>query len=94
MVAAVKAAEEQLGPIDCLVPNAGVASGGLFLDESIEDLEIVNRVNFMGVIYTLKAALPGMVDRGQGCVLMMCSMMAMFGTLRVQLALDTILVLC
>ena len=81
MVAAVKSAEEQLGPIDCLVPNAGVASGGLFLDERIEDLEKVTRVNLLGVIYTLKAALPGMVDRGQGCVLMMCSMMAMFGSL-------------
>ena len=52
---------------------------GLFLDERIEDLEKVNRVNFMGVIYTLKAGLPGMVARGSGRVLMMSSMMAMYG---------------
>ena len=52
---------------------------GLFLLETVEALERVNRVNLMGVIYTLKAALPGMVERGQGHVLMMSSMMAMFG---------------
>ena len=28
MADAVKAAEAKLGPIDCLVPNAGIASGG------------------------------------------------------------------
>lgn len=28
MKAAITAAEEQLGPIDCLVPNAGIASAG------------------------------------------------------------------
>lgn len=28
MEQAVKLAEERLGPIDCLIPNAGVASGG------------------------------------------------------------------
>jgi len=54
-------------------------AAGLFLDERIEDLEKVNRVNFMGVIYTLKAGLPGMVARGSGRVLMMSSMMAMYG---------------
>ena len=55
------------------------SAAGLFLDERIEDLEKVNRVNFMGVIYTLKAGLPGMVARGSGRVLMMSSMMAMYG---------------
>lgn len=55
------------------------SAAGLFLDERIDDLEKVNRVNFMGVIYTLKAGLPGMVARGSGRVLMMSSMMAMYG---------------
>ena len=49
------------------------------MDERIEDLERVNRVNLMGVIYTLKAALPGMLERKQGRILMMASLMAMFG---------------
>ena len=49
------------------------------MDEKIEDLERVNKVNLMGVIYTLKAGLPGMLARKQGRVLMMASLMAMFG---------------
>lgn len=49
------------------------------MDERIEDLERVNRVNFMGVIYTLKAGLPGLLKRGKGRVLMISSMMAMYG---------------
>ena len=56
-----------------------VKSTGLFLDERVEDLERVNKVNFMGVIYTLKAGLPGLVERGSGRVLMISSMMAMYG---------------
>lgn len=33
----------------------------------------------MGVVYTLKAGLPGLVQRGQGRVLLLGSMMAMYG---------------
>ena len=33
----------------------------------------------MGVIYTLKAGLPGLVQRGSGRVLLISSMMAMYG---------------
>lgn len=45
----------------------------------MEDLERVQRVNYLGVLYTLKAGLPGMLQRRSGVVLMMSSMMAMFG---------------
>lgn len=56
-----------------------VVAAGLFLDERVEDLEKVNRVNFMGVVYTLKAGLPGLIQRKSGCVLMIASLMAMYG---------------
>lgn len=50
----------------------------MFLDESVESMERVNRVNYMGVVYTLKAGLPGMVNRKTGCVLLVSSLMAMY----------------
>src|SRR5919201_761780 len=49
------------GRCDVLVNNAGVPGGGHFAKLSIEDLERVVRVNYLGVLYGTKAFLPTML---------------------------------
>ena len=41
----------------------------MFLEEGIEHWEAVNRVNYLGVVYTLKAVVPGMVQRNSGRII-------------------------
>lgn len=51
----------------------------LLWDDDVEDIERVNRINYLGVMYTLKAALPNMVQRRAGRVLLVSSLMASLG---------------
>jgi short-subunit dehydrogenase len=50
--------ERQHGRCDVLVNNAGIPGGGPFPETSMEQLERVNRVNFMGVVICTKLFLP------------------------------------
>jgi uncharacterized protein len=50
--------EHEHGRCDVLVNNAGVPGGGPFTETSLEQLEKVNRVNFMGVVVCTKLFLP------------------------------------
>lgn len=69
----IGAAVASFGEVDVLVANAGVADYGpwLELDEELE--ERMTRINWLGTLYTLRAALPGMVERGRGHVVVTSS---------------------
>jgi len=54
------------GVPDLVMANAGVGLSGSFLETSVEDWRRVLDVNLWGVIHTLRAFLPAMVDRGEG----------------------------
>ena len=68
--AAVNAAFEHiagtLGPIDCLVNNAGVVRDMRFLKMADEDWDLVIDTNLRSQFLCCRAALPGMVERRQG----------------------------
>jgi len=66
--------EQQAGPIDVLVNNAGVDVAGGFADLSAEDLERVVRLNVLAVTELTRQVLPGMIARGQGHVVMVSSL--------------------
>jgi 2-dehydro-3-deoxy-L-rhamnonate dehydrogenase (NAD+) len=72
-----KRVEAQLGPVDVLVNNAGVASrkGRDFplWDLDRADWEFVFNINVMGVVLTSKAALPGMIARRYGRIVNVAS---------------------
>jgi 3-oxoacyl-[acyl-carrier protein] reductase len=70
---AVAEAEAALGPIDVLVANAGGPPPGRFseVDEAGWDLAV--RQNLMGTIRLIRAALPGMRERGWGRVVTITS---------------------
>lgn len=56
----------QMGTLDLLINNAGIAAGGLV--ESIEpgQWEHVLAVNTWSIIYSISVFLPGMLERGSG----------------------------
>jgi NAD(P)-dependent dehydrogenase (short-subunit alcohol dehydrogenase family) len=67
----VRRTEAELGPVDLLCANAGVAVGrGLGEDA---DWELSWRVNVMGVVTCVRAVLPSMQARGSGHVLVTAS---------------------
>lgn len=49
---------ERLGRIDLVINNAGITSCGRFADQRVEDLEKCLFVNYLGSVYTSKAAWP------------------------------------
>src|SRR3954451_1400799 len=73
-------AEEQLGPIDVLVNNAGIMQIGRFIDE--DDVTAVRMVdiNLHGVITGTKLALARMIPRDRGHIVNISSQAGKFGS--------------
>ena len=57
---------ERFGAAHVLCNNAGVGPAGAVLDMPLEDFAWIMNVNFYGVLYGIKAFLPGMLDQGEG----------------------------
>ena len=76
----VEAAERELGELDALVCNAGVAlPQQLLTDTTDEQWRKVMGVDLDGVFYTIRAAVPGMVRRQQGSIVTVSSMWGVTG---------------
>lgn len=58
--------EDDLGPIDVLCNNAGIASGGDPLSTPIEEWQRQWDINVMSHVYAIRAVLPSMLARGEG----------------------------
>jgi short-subunit dehydrogenase len=76
---AVRELEVRLGPADVMVANAGVGSTNTPEDVNMAGAETVIRVNLLGVMYAIEAALPGMLRRGRGQVVAISSLAAYKG---------------
>jgi short-subunit dehydrogenase len=59
--------------LDLAIANAGVAHYGPFVDTEIERVEEMVRINLLGTIYTVSAALPHMLDGARGHVVIVSS---------------------
>jgi 2-hydroxycyclohexanecarboxyl-CoA dehydrogenase len=71
--AAVAAVEQQLGAIDVLVNNAGIA-GELFFTQTPEEVwDNLIAVNLRGVLAVTHSVLPGMQERGGGAIVNVAS---------------------
>lgn len=72
--AAARRVLDEHGHIDILVNNAGSPLHKAFVDCSVEELERVMQVNYMGTIYWMKAALPQMMAQHRGSIVNIASM--------------------
>ena len=64
---------EGFGAVDVVVANAGIAHYLPFAEMPAEKIEQLTQVNWLGTAYTVKAALPGMLERGRGHVVIVSS---------------------
>jgi len=69
MLDAVKAIEENLGPIDILVNNAGISQPLPFALIEEKDWDKVLQTNVKGQYISARATVPGMIRRKQGVIL-------------------------
>jgi 3-oxoacyl-[acyl-carrier protein] reductase len=60
---------EKSAPIDILINNAGIGAFGNFLEMPPEKWEEIIQVNLLGVYYTTRAILPGMMERKTGDII-------------------------
>lgn len=74
----VEAAQDELGGIDVLVNNAGIARGGPVGDADLAELRRTVRVNLEGVMNVTHAALPAIRDDGGGDIVTVSSLSARY----------------
>ncbi len=61
------------GGLDLVVANAGITHYEPVAQQSVEHIEEMTQVNWLGTVYTIKAALPAMLERGAGHVVVISS---------------------
>ncbi|WP_163264046.1 SDR family oxidoreductase [Chelativorans alearense] len=71
--AAVKALVAEIGAVDVLFNCAGVVHGGSILEMKDEDLDFAFDLNVKAMVRTIRAVLPGMIERGGGAIVNMSS---------------------
>lgn len=76
---AVARIERELGPIEALVNNAGVLRHTPFLEIDDDEWRWIFRTNVEGTFHCIQACLPGMLERGDGCIVNVASELALVG---------------
>lgn len=73
VIKAIDSLTSQLGSVDILINNAGIAKFGKFMDLEIEEWEKIIQINLMGVYYVTRAVLPGMIEQQSGDIINIAS---------------------
>jgi NADP-dependent 3-hydroxy acid dehydrogenase YdfG len=71
--AAVDEFARRAGGLDLVVANAGIAHYAPFLHQDVADIEAMTRVNWLGTVYTVHAALGHLIDRADGHIVVVSS---------------------
>lgn len=71
--------EQEVGPVDVLVNNAGRHGKKPSLECSDEEFAAILDTNLHSIFSLIKAVLPGMMERGNGSIINISSMSALFG---------------
>jgi 3-oxoacyl-[acyl-carrier protein] reductase len=75
----VSAVESSFGRIDGLVNNAGIMPSSPFVETTDEEWDTVLHTNLFGPFYCSRAAVPGMLERGSGSIVMISSRLGQIG---------------
>ena len=75
----VKQVEEEVGVIDILVNNAGIIKRIPMCDMTAEQFRQVIDIDLNGPFIVSKAVIPGMIQKGHGKIINICSMMSELG---------------
>jgi len=73
---AIAALVSEIGRIDILFNCAGIVHNGTVIEASDEDIDLAMDLNVKAMIRTIKAVLPGMLDRGNGSIINMASVVS------------------
>jgi len=79
VVAAIKKIRDDVGIIDILFNNAGIIIRKPMLEMSAEDFRKVIDIDLNGPFIMAKAVIPGMLEKGYGKIINICSMMSELG---------------
>ncbi|EGL20293.1 MULTISPECIES: 3-ketoacyl-ACP reductase [unclassified Paenibacillus] len=70
---AISSLTGELGHVDILINNAGIAQFGTVADMDPEQWERIIQVNLMGTYYVTRAVLPGMIQQNSGTIINVAS---------------------
>ena len=79
VLSAIRSCEDQLGPVDLLVANAGVSRNTRIEAFDGLDIERIIRVNLLGAIYATEGVLAGMLKRDSGQIVAVASIAGFAG---------------
>ncbi len=71
--------EKTIGTIDILVNNAGIIKRVPMTDMAVEDFRQVVDIDLVAPFICAKAVIPGMIKKGHGKIINICSMMSELG---------------
>lgn len=79
VIKGIAAIEKEVGPIDILVNNAGIIKRIPIEEMTVEEFSEVINIDLVGPFIMSKAVIKGMIARGNGKIINMCSMMSELG---------------
>jgi gluconate 5-dehydrogenase len=71
--------ESEVGPIDILVNNAGIIKRVPILEMSVSDYQEVLEIDLVAPLIVAQRVVPGLIARGGGKIINLCSMMSVYG---------------
>lgn len=75
----IKFALKNMGKIDVLINNAGIAKIQMFQDVTEEDWDEIMNTNLKSIYYTIQEVMPSMIQKKSGCIINISSMWGIVG---------------